>query len=115
MITIGWWLEVAVSAPRLTRWGRRQRAVPAGFQAAEPPDRDGHGPDHQEQPGDREPRLVQVEVGHEVPEGAVQVQLAGDYAEDLHGPDQERGRDRQPGDDEVVVHLADRPGERPAV
>ena len=39
----------------------------------------------------------------------------GQHAEDFDGADDERRADGQPGDDQVVVDLADRLGERPAV
>ena len=43
------------------------------------------------------------------------MQLAGEQPGDLDGPDQEGGGDRQARDDDVVVHLAHRAGEGPAV
>src|SRR5271166_5296045 len=83
---------------------------PAGLDVAEPPVGEGGGPDRDEQGDDAEPGGVDVEVGHRGPEGAVQVQFGGQHAEDLDGADDERRADGQPGDDQVVVDLADRPG-----
>ncbi len=88
---------------------------PPRFHLAQPPVGQRRHPDGDEQPGDAEPGDVDVEAGHQRPECAVQMDLGGQDAEDLDGADDERGADGQPGDDQVVVDLADRPGERPAV
>src|SRR6185437_16144464 len=89
--------------------------APAVLDLPPPPVGQGRRPDRDEHRRDDEPGHVDVEVGHQVPERAAQVQLAGQHAEQLDGADDERGADRQAGDDQVVVDLADRPGERPAV
>src|SRR5580700_10584111 len=91
------------------------RRRPAAVQLGQLPVDDGGGPDDYEKPGYGEARLVDVEVGNEVPEAAVDAQLASEQADDLDGPDQERDRDGQAGDDQVVVDLAHRLGERPAI
>src|SRR5260370_5732382 len=65
--------------------------------------------------GGDETCLVDVEVGDEAPEAAVDVQCSGEQADDLDGADEERHGNGQAGDDQVVVHLADRAGERPSV
>ena len=90
--------------------GAQRRSIFPNFQnaTASRPDRDEHR-------RDGEPGLVDVEAGHEVPESAADVQLAGEQPGDLDGPDQEGGGDRQARDDDVVVHLAHRAGEGPAV
>src|SRR5271157_2056365 len=105
----------ARSEPGLAGGSSVHAGGPAGLDVAEPPVGEGGRPDGDEQGDDAEPGRVDVEVGHDGPEGAVQVQFGGQHAEDLDGADDERRADGQPGDDQVVVDLADRPGERPAV
>src|SRR6266852_5924030 len=69
--------------------GRRRGAggCPPVIEVPELPVGDGDAPDHDEQRGDGEARLVDVEVGHEVPEAAVDVQLGRQQADDLDGAD----------------------------
>src|SRR5271169_1469562 len=71
--------------------GRRCRAggCPPVIEVPEFPVGDGDAPDHDEQRGDGEAGLVDVEVGHEVPEAAMDVQLGRQQADDLDGADEE--------------------------
>src|SRR5271166_7158860 len=98
----------ARSEPGLAGGSSVHAGGPAGLDVAEPPVGEGGRPDGDEQGDDAEPGRVDVEVGHDGPEGAVQVQFGGQHAEDLDGADDERRADGQPGDDQVVVDLADR-------
>src|SRR5580698_5618683 len=72
------------------------------------PVRDGHYPNHHEQAGDDESGTVDIEIRHERPEWSAKVDSGCEHAENLDRPDQECCRDRQAGDDDVVVHLAHR-------
>ena len=98
-----------------TRGGARRGAVPALLDVAVAPHRQGHRPRHREHAHEDESRRVDVEVGHEAPEPTGQVELARQEAEDFDGPDEERRHHRQARDHDVVIDLADRPRERPAV
>src|SRR5260370_25579688 len=83
-------------SPVLSRLGARGRGGdghPATVDVPDLPAGDGHRPDHREERRDGEPGLVDVEAGQEVPEPAADVQLAGEQAADLDGPDEERDRD----------------------
>src|SRR5580700_2733059 len=75
------------------------------------PDDHGGGPGEDEHADDDEAGLVDVEVVHEAPEAAGSAQAADllrEQAQRLHPADEEADGDRQAGDREVVVHLADR-------
>ena len=58
---------------------------------------------------------VEVDVGDDVPDAAVRPSRSAEHRQQLDRADQQRDRHRQPGDREVVVDLAHRLGERPAV
>src|SRR5215472_12690136 len=75
--------------------------VPFLLDLAEVPDGQGDGPGQHEDTGDDEPGLVDVEVAHEGPEPAGQVELLADQAKDLDGADEHRDKHRQPGDGQV--------------
>src|SRR5215469_2635498 len=89
--------------------------LPLLLDLAEPPDRECCQPRHYEDSGDDQPCLVDVESSEEGPEGAGQMGLLADESENLDGADKKRDENRQAGDDEVVVNLADRPRECPVV
>src|ERR1700732_563990 len=91
------------------------RTLPTLLDAPKPPDGQRRRPGDHEERDDDEAGLIDVEVRHETPEAAGEVELRGEQTEDLDGPDQHRDRDRQAGDGDVVVDLADRLGERPPV
>src|ERR1700682_6251260 len=91
------------------------RPPPTLLHPRKPPDGQRSRPGDHEEPDDDEAGLIDVEVRHEIPEAAGEVELRGEQTEDLDGPDQHRDRDRQSGDGDVVVDLAHRLGECPAV
>jgi EmrB/QacA subfamily drug resistance transporter len=97
------------------RLALRDVGAPSGFDIPPSPVDERHGPDQYEKGCDAEPGDIDVEVRHLVPEGAVKVKLVGEDPEDLDGANDERGADRETGDDQVVVHLANGFGERPPV
>src|SRR3984957_18301305 len=91
------------------------RSLPPVLHIAVLPHRNGYHPDHQEEPDHDESGLVDVKVGHRVPEPAVEMQFAGQHPHDLDGADDEGGGDGQTGDDQVVIDLAHGSGEGPPV
>src|SRR5579875_1069444 len=91
---------------------------PAVLDAAVPPDQHGTRPGHHEHAHDDESGGVDVEPVDEVPEpvaGRQAAHLPGEDAQGLDGADEEADRHGQTRDGEVVVHLAHRVEERPAV
>src|SRR5215470_18712524 len=94
---------------------RRLGGVPFLLDLAEVPDGQGNDPGEHEHAHDYEAGLVDVEVAHERPEPAAEAVLLLDEAEDLDGADEERDEHRQSCDGQVVVDLADGPGEGPVV
>src|SRR5215472_8435472 len=83
----------AIGITLLSWVGNDSTGGPAGLHVPQPPVQQRRGPDHDEQPGDGEAGDVDVEVGYRVPEGAVQVDLGGQHAEDLDRADDERRAD----------------------
>ena len=87
------------SAPRCGRTARRRARAPTSHEQA-----DDHVADD-----------VEVDAGDDVPEPAAQAELLGEHREQLDRADEQRHRDRQARDRDVVEDLAHRLGERPAV
>src|SRR5205823_7792124 len=91
--------------------GPRRRFLPAGLDAPEAPDGEGCDPGHDEDADDEVAGGVDVEVGRHVPDATGEPELGPEDREQLDGADEGGHGDRQPGDGEVVVHLANGPGE----
>src|SRR4029077_14540679 len=92
--------------------------VPFLFDAGVAPDEQGGQPGREEQPHDHEPGGVDVEPGYQAPEAggaAESVDLPRQQAQGLDHADDEADHYGSPGDSQVVVDLADRVEERPAV
>lgn len=108
-------LAAGLLAVRAVGGGDGLAGVLALLDLAEVPDGQGGDPAEDEGADDGEPGLVDVEVAHEVPEPAGQPVPAAAEAEDLDGADEDGDEDRQAGEDEVVLDLADGLGQRPVV
>jgi len=68
-----------------------------------------------EHPDDDEADCVEVEGSDEIPHTTGKIEVLHEDREQLDGADEKRDCDAEPGDREVVEHLAHRVAERPAV
>ena len=89
--------------------------APALVDPADPPDRDRQRPGHDEEQHDAVADVLQVDVGDRRQRPARDAGLVGDQPDQLDAADDQRDGDRERGHGDVVVDLADRARERPAV
>src|SRR5947208_16699153 len=90
-------------------------AAPARLDPACLPQHDGERPRDDEKADDDVADVAEIEVVEVRPEAARKRELRGGHLEQFDHADQERDGDREAGDGDVVIDLADRIGEGPAV
>src|SRR5438094_532768 len=90
-------------------------AAPAAIDTARLPQHDGERPRDDEKADDDVADVAEIEVVEVRPEAARKRELRGGHLEQFDHADQERDGDREAGDGDVVIDLADRIGEGPAV
>src|SRR3954468_24706523 len=103
-------IALSVSSSAVVQYG-----APLLLDVAEPPDSERDDPRRDEQADDAEPEHAEVEPRDSLPDRPAERPLGLGDLQQLYGADDPRGGDGQSGDREVVVDLAHRLGEGPAV